>query len=441
MKGKVVQPVATAADGGVAGPRLPVVARAAVHVDRAADWGVVLVCVVGLTISMTYLYALGPFIVPVSQELNWSRAETSAGLTLISLVSVFAAPLVGYSIDRVGSRRIAIAGCVIFCSGIALLSTATSLTSWLLIWGVVAAGSVLMKPTVWMSAVARRIRRRRGLAMGVALTGTGISSALSPVLAGALIGSFGWRTAFLSLGIGSALILLPLLILFFRDRSAAVPNRNVAAQAHVETGITIAQGLRSTAFVRLLLSGFLINFSVMGLVVHFVPLLAGQGFQMTAAVQLASLIGVSTIVARLVTGSLIDRVHGPIVAAIAFSLPIAACLMLLSFDGSAIMAAAIAVMIGAAVGAEVDALAFLSSRYFGMRSFGTLFGTITGGISLGIGLGPTTAGYIHDVFGSYRPMFMLTLPLVAVAVALVATLGPYPDHGTDGSSGAAAGTP
>lgn len=399
--------------------------------ETARDWGVVLVCTVGLTVSMIYLYALGPFVVPISREQGWSRGQTSAGLTLISLISVIAAPFVGYSIDRLGSRRIAILGCIVFCSGIALLSATGSLQSWFLIWTVVAAGSVMMKPTVWMSAVARRIHRRRGLAMGVALTGTGFSSAISPVVAGALIESSGWRAAFFVLGTTSALVLLPLLVLFFRDAPAAVSGNAVGAIPGRQSGLTISQGLRSAVFVRLVLSGFLINFCVMGLVVHFVPLLTGQGIAMDEAVKLAGLVGVATIVARLVTGSLIDRFHGPIVAAVGFSLPILASLLLLSFDGSTMMAATIAILIGAGVGAEVDALAYLASRYFGMRSFGTLFGTITGGISLGIGLGPTAAGMIYDAFGTYRPMFLLILPLVALSVALVASLGPYPDHKPD----------
>ena len=396
--------------------------------ETAADWGLVLICTVGLTVSMIYLYALGPFIVPVSKAMGWSRGETSAGLTLISLVSVIAAPFVGFWVDRLGSRKIAIIGCMVFCSGISLLSSAGSHWSWLLIWAIVAVGSVLMKPTVWMSAVAHRFHRRRGLAMGVALTGTGISSALSPVIAGALISSSGWRTAFLVLGTGSALLLLPLLLFFFRDRPARSRTSDERNDGKGLVGLTISEGLRSAVFVRLALAGFLINFSAMGLVVHFVPLLAGERFKMGEATALASLIGVSTIVARLVTGNLMDRFHAPTVAAIAFSLPIYACLMLLFFDGSVIMAATIAILIGAAVGAEVDALAYLSSRYFGMLSFGTLFGSITGAISLGIGLGPTTAGAIHDAFGNYQPMFLLILPLVAISVFLIATLGAYPDH-------------
>jgi len=396
--------------------------------EGPADWGVAFICTAGLTVCMIYLYSLGPLIIPISEELGWTRGQTSAGLTMVSIISVIAAPFVGYNIDRFGSRRIAIAGCILFCSGITLLSQVGSLYTWFGVWALVAAGSVLMKPTVWMSAVARRFSRRRGLAMGVALSGTGISAALAPLIAGMLEERFDWRTAFMGLGIGSAFLLLPLLILFFKD--PVVKNQGDGAQAKNApvTGVSIADGFRSATFARLAIAGFCVNFTVIGLVVHFVPLLTSYDYTPSHAAKLASVIGVSTILARLIIGTLIDRYPANVVAVIGISLPMAACILLLFFDGSQAMAVVIAMFIGASLGAEVDIIAYLSSHHFGARNYGTLFGTITGAISLGIGLGPTVAGITFDYFESYRPIFFGMLPLIILAVLLIATLGPYPDH-------------
>ncbi len=401
--------------------------------EGPADWGVALICTAGLTVCMIYLYSLGPLIIPISQDLGWTRGQTSAGLTMVSVISVIAAPFVGYNIDRFGSRRIAIVGCILFCTGITSLSQVGSLYAWFGVWGLVAAGSVLMKPTVWMSAVAQRFSRRRGLAMGVALSGTGISAALAPVIAGMLEERFDWRTAFLGLGIGSACLLLPLLVLFFKDPVAR--NQDAGAQTEIApvAGVSIADGFRSATFARLAIAGFCVNFTVIGLVVHFVPLLTSYDFTAAHAAKLASIIGVSTILARLVIGTLIDRFPAKLVAVTGFLLPMLACVLLLLFDGSQVMAVVIAMLIGASLGAEVDIIAYLSSHHFGMRNFGTLFGTITGAISLGIGLGPTAAGVTFDYFESYRPIFFGMLPLIILAVILIATLGPYPDH-SEGSS-------
>ena len=396
--------------------------------EGPADWGVVLICTAGLTVCMIYLYSLGPLIIPISQELGWTRGQTSAGLSLVSIISVIAAPVVGYNIDRFGSRRIAIVGCILFCTGITSLSQVGSLYAWFGVWGLVAAGSVLMKPTVWMSAVGQRFSRRRGLAMGLALSGTGLSAALAPVIAGFLEQQFDWRTAFLGLGIGSACLLLPLLVLFFKDPVAIKQDESAPTNIAPVAGVSIADGFRSATFARLAIAGFCVNFTVIGLVVHFVPLLTSYDFAAAHAAKLASVIGVSTIVARLIIGTLIDRFPAKIVAVIGFLLPMLACVLLLFFDGSQAMAVVIAMLIGASLGAEVDIIAYLSSHHFGMRNFGTLFGTITGAISLGIGLGPTAAGVTFDYFGSYRPIFIGMLPLIILAVTLIATLGPYPDH-------------
>ena len=396
--------------------------------EGPADWGVALICTAGLTVCMIYLYSLGPLIIPISQDLGWTRGQTSAGLTMVSVISVIAAPFVGYNIDRFGSRRIAIAGCILFCMGITLLSQVGSLYAWFGVWGLVAAGSVLMKPTVWMAAVARRFSRRRGLAMGLALSGTGISAALAPVIAGMLEERFDWRTAFLGLGIGSACLLLPLLVLFFKDPVAENQEGGAQKENARGVGVSIADGFRSATFARLAIAGFCVNFTVLGLVVHFVPMLASYDFTAAHAAKLASVIGVFTILARLIIGTLIDRFPAKVIAVIGFLLPLAACTLLLMFDGSQVMAIAIAMLIGASLGAEVDIIAYLSSHHFGARNYGTLFGTITGAISLGIGLGPTAAGLTFDYFESYRPIFFGMLPLIILAVILIATLGPYPDH-------------
>ena len=68
--------------------------------EGPADWGVALICTAGLTVCMIYLYSLGPLIIPISQDLGWTRGQTSAGLTMVSVISVIAAPFVGYNIGH-----------------------------------------------------------------------------------------------------------------------------------------------------------------------------------------------------------------------------------------------------------------------------------------------------------------------------------------------------
>jgi MFS family permease len=70
-------------------------------------------------VASSTVYLLGVFMQPLEREFGWSRAEISSGMTIASVVSVFSAPLMGYVIDRVGARRIAILGVTLFCTAIA----------------------------------------------------------------------------------------------------------------------------------------------------------------------------------------------------------------------------------------------------------------------------------------------------------------------------------
>ena len=141
--------------------------------ETRADWLLVLASTFALVASVAHVYSVGVFIGPLEAEFGWSRGEISAGLGVISVISVVLAPFVGLAIDRCGSRRIGLPGLVIYLTGVALLSTATpSLLHWWALWALIAIGTVLIKPTVWVAAIASRFDRRRGLAMALAICGT-----------------------------------------------------------------------------------------------------------------------------------------------------------------------------------------------------------------------------------------------------------------------------
>lgn len=401
--------------------------------ESAEDWLVVVTSTVGLAISLTHVYSMGTFILPLQDEFGWSRSQISGGLSFVSIVSVLLAPVVGYSIDRLGSRRIALVGMAIYCAAISALSFTTEfIWHWWATWVALAFGSILIKPTVWMVAVSGRFNRRRGLAIGLAMSGTGLSAATMPIIASELIGAFGWRTAYMFLGIGGALVAFPMMILFLKDK-ARLRDPGVESAPALKLGMTIREAIRSSRFVRLVLACFLVSFVIMGLTVHFVPFLASFSISGSTSAAIAGSIGVFSMIARVGSGYLLDRFNGPVIGAIAFGLPVIACGLLLNFDGSTASALLIGAILGLSLGAEVDVIAYLSSRYFGMRNYGTLFGTMVGVFSVGIGFGPTAAGAIFDKFGVYDWVFWIFGPLSAVSAALVGFLGPYPNFTAPGT--------
>lgn len=399
--------------------------------ESREDWLVVVVSTVGLAISMLYVYSLGALIIPVQAEFGWPRGEIVGGLTFVSVISVAMAPLVGWGIDRLGSRRIALAGMTIFCAAIAALALTTPhIWHWWATWALIACGSVLIKPTVWMAAIGSRFVERRGLAIGLALSGTGICSATAPYITHAMVDTWGWRTAVFGLGAGGAAIALPLMLLFFRDRKGAPGPRR--ADAPAATGLEVGEAMRSSRFLRMALAGFTQMFAVMALTVHFVPIMVQASISRADAAAVAGTIGVAAIISHIAVGYLLDRFSGPLIGGLSFGLPVVACLLLLNFDGSLAAAAMVGAVIGLSLGAGVDVMTYLASRYFGMRHYGLVFGTMGGMMSLGIGFGPTFAGMMFDSFGSYDMMFSVLIPIFALGAVLIGSLGRYPDFGAPG---------
>jgi cyanate permease len=160
---------------------------------------------------------------------------------------------------------------------------------------------------------------------------------------------------------------------------------------------------------------------VAGLIIHLVPMLIDRGMPPARAAGMAASIGLAVIASRVVVGWMFDRFHAPYVAAVFLAMPIGSCL-LLGLGGPVLPAA---LMLGLAAGAEVDMLAFFTSRYAAMRNYGATYGVILGVFCLGAALGPMLVGASVDATGGYRAALIASALGLLMVVALVSRLGPY----------------
>lgn len=394
-------------------------------------WTLPIAAALGNSTTVVHFYSLGPFMAPLNEEFGWSRAQVSLGLTVANFVSVGFGILIGVMIDRIGPRRVGLAGTVFICAAIAMLGTATgSMANWFLLWALLALGAASIQPTVWTSAVASRFDSSRGLAIAVTISGAGVAASIVPGLTTWLTANYGWRSAYAGLGLLWAIAVLPMLLLFFRgahDKSVKGADKGTRLAGDLLPGVTVKQGLRMPAFYQLSLAGMVFSFAVIGMIVHFVPVLQDRGLHALTAASIAGLVGLSSIAGRFGTGFLLDRFPGEKVAMISFMLPSVAALLLLSGGGTWTLSAA-ALVIGLSLGSELDVIVYLATRHFGLRRFGVLFASMMVAVGLGTGLGPVAAGTVFDMTGSYTIFIWAVIPLVLIGAALVGTLGPYPEH-------------
>lgn len=396
-------------------------------------------CMAGILLCSVNNYALGVMIGPLEREFGWSRAEISAGPLIISMIALVCAPLVGLVIDRFGPRPVGLFGVVFYCAAMGLLATTTDdVVSWWALWGLIGLASMFVAPMVWTTAINSRFDKNRGMALALALCGTGIGAATIPLLTNTLVTSQGWRGAYVSLALISGAIVLPIVFFLFKNLKAApAPATPGGRVAEIRAEMT------SPSFLKLAAAALLFAIASCALTSNGVPILIGEGFDRTTAAGIVGLIGLGSIAGRLGGGYLLDRLDARKVAAVSVLAPVISVSLLLATDGSRPAAIAACLILGLSVGTELDACAYLAARHFGMRNFGALFGAITGLLLFGNGLAPAVANRVYDVTRSYDVVLMAIIVLCVLAAGLFLLLGRYPQAKalSEPPAGAAAAQP
>jgi predicted MFS family arabinose efflux permease len=401
-------------------------------------WTLILSAAVGFSFMSIMTTSMGAFIGPLVREFHWSRTVVSMGLPIAGVVTVLLSPVVGMFIDRRGPRQLAIPGLAGMIGCTAAFSLANgSVAQWVALWLVYAVVSLTVTANVWTSAAAHAFTAARGLAMGLTLAGTAVAQAAAPVLSTWLIVHYGWRTAFVSMAVAWGGFALALCLLFFRSPSDG-PLRVQARDTSALPGLTIAQAWRDPGLLRIAISTFLLMVLTIGLLIHQIPILIEAGVSPERAALLAGAGGIAGIVGKLVTGFLIDRYRANWVGGVTLGFTAFAFLLLLNGVRTPAFIVAAMLINGYSAGTKLQICSYLTSRYGGLRNFGTIYGFISSLVSLGSALGPLLAGIVYDRTGGYDLFLVAGTVGCLFCGLLIVTLPRYPDWGTgDAATGGA----
>lgn len=397
-------------------------------VEFKHGWKAILGAIVGVGSGLTGIvfYTHGVFVIPITEEMGWSRGATQFAFSFVMMSAAITAPFIGMITDKYGARRLALFG--LFTLGFAfagLSLTTDNILTYYGLWifmAVIAAGTF---PVTWTRAINTWFDGRRGLALGLTMMGTGIAAAVGPVYAATLIETFGWRDAYRALGLTLLVFSFPMAYLFFRERGAATSDEPVSPT--MMTGLTPREALSGTKFWILGIALLFVCFGVAGLISNMVPLLIDKGFAAKEAAGYAGLVGINVIIGRIVVGYLIDRIWAPLISFIFMILPAASCLLLAPDQPAALGISIAALLVGLAAGAELDLMAFLISRYFGMKNYGQLYGGLFIFFAVGSGSAPALFGLWHDFAGSYQTILYVTAAMFVFGSSLLLLMGPYPE--------------
>ena len=212
------------------------------------------------------------------------------------------------------------------------------------------------------------------------MLGMGLGAILLPSVAQRMVRAFGWRLSYSIFGLAILLIPLPIVALFLKERPenlGLLPDGpadvHPAAAAPGRVGLTLREALQTSEFWTMISALILVTASVHACFIHLPAILTDRGSTAQTAAFVSSLLGLGLFLGRVGCGYLLDHFFAPRVAALVFS-GVALGVAVITTAHSLWLACVAALLVGLGIGAEVDIIGYLTSRYFGLRSFGEIFG-------------------------------------------------------------------
>ena len=361
-------------------------------------------------------FAFGVFLKPVTEDLGWSRGAMSFAYTLLWWVAALAALFMGWLSDKYGPRWVLLFGGFVFGLGLFLSSRVENLWQLYLYFGVLGGIGRSCARAPLLSAVFQHFTKRRGLAMGITLSGTGIGTLIFPVVARYAIAVEGWRVAFVWISILAWLILLPAALMIRKPKTGeAESSGGDGGREYKEDkgGLlggpdkewTVKEVLHHRAFWLTVVTGFFCCTSHSMPVAHIVAYASDRGIDDLSAASVLSIIGISAALGRLLWGAVSDKIGPRKTVLCCISLQ-TLMIFLAAFAETRWAFYAFAVAYGVPFGGVLPLYAVVCRELFGMHRFATIYSMQSLGTSWAMGIGPMLGGYLFDNSGSYFLPFM-----------------------------------
>jgi MFS family permease len=358
-------------------------------------------------------YTFSAFVESLQRDFGASRGSVSLVFSLAGFLYFGLGILSGPLADRFGSRRFAVAGMILVGLGLAAASAAQTLLEVYAAYGLGVGLGVGCAYVPAIGAVQRWFVRRRGFASGIAVSGIGVGTLAMPPLASFLIGTLGWRGAYLALGALAAVLGGALALLIEndpRDRGLG-PDGDpppAGAQAARPQGASVSEAIRSARFISLYAACLICSFGVFVPFVHLVPYARDLGAAPSSAVLLLGMIGIGSTAGRFFLGGFADRIGRQSSLVLMFA-GMALALAVWVFSTGIWQLTTFAFVYGVFYGGWVAVLPAVVMDHFGGRNVSGIIGILYTSVAFGTLIGPTAAGFAFDLSHSY------TLPILASA--------------------------
>lgn len=386
--------------------------------DRSSyGWVVLGAAFVIITMAVGTLFSLAVFLKPLEDSMGWARSSVSAIALLNWIAMGLGSFLAGYLSDRFGTRPVVLGGGALLGGGLILSGRAEALWQFYVSFGVLVGFGVSCFYVPLTVTVIRWFDHRRGLAASIVSSGNGLGTLALAPLTRWLINNYDWRTAFLILGELALVVVIPAALLLRQAPTIALP----ASQPAPGPLLTARRLWTFRPFWAIALTHFACCAAHSGPIFHMVSHAIDQGVAALAAAGALGISGLTSIVGRVGTGMVADRVGAKPTLIVGLILQ-ALTIFLYVFAREAGTLYALAMVFGVAYGSVMPLYAVVTREYFGERAMGTAYGGVFFISCMGMGLGSYAGGIVHDLFGSYLWLFLGSGAIATMAIVLALTL-------------------
>ncbi|EED34827.1 hypothetical protein NOR51B_766 [Luminiphilus syltensis NOR5-1B] len=380
------------------------------------------------------IYASFAFIVQdLQRTTDWARSDLTLAISFLTFFTAVAQPGFGAIVDRFGVRWPTAISLLLMAAILATIPIfATEVWHLWLGFALAAVLGVANNTMSFIRLAAAWFDRKRGLMIGIVASATGLGLAILPRITAEVINEFGWKGGFVWYGIYIAFVTVPVVVLFARDHPrdlGLLPDGDPTTEDNIDThqplsGITLAQALRTRVFWVLAAGILLASFALWGITNQLALLLGDRGMSAVDAAQVATALGLSMAASRLIIGWTLDRVFAPLVAMVIF-LGSAAGFWLLATGGTGWGVYFAAALLGTGLGAEIELIGFMVSRYFGLRAFGAIYGSVFVGFLVGTAGGPYLLSKAQELLGTYDEALFIMVGVMVLVALMFVTMGRY----------------
>jgi OFA family oxalate/formate antiporter-like MFS transporter len=389
-------------------------------------WWIVGACfIIGLYVGGVVFYGFTAFFEPIRKEFGWSYTQISLAASLRGLEMGLFAPIVGFLVDRFGSRTLIFLGTIVVGFGLILLSSTQSLAMFYVSFLIIAFGAGGCALLVTMAVVVNWFRKKVSIALGIMMSGIGASGLLVTLIVH-LIDAYGWRTTLVVSGIGMWVLGIPLSFVI-RDRPeqyGSLPDGEISGEtpgtdAHREEHeVSLKQALKKSTFWYLNIIEAVRMLTVSAAIIHVMPYLSSIGLPRATAGIIAGAIPLFSIMGRFGFGWLGDVIDKRSVLAATFGF-ISLGMLVFSSVRTVWLTLLFLVIFPPGYGGGIVLRGAIMREYFGRDSFGKILGVTYGSGAIGGIIGPTLAGWAFDTLKTYHVVWLAFCGLNALAVWLV----------------------